>query len=511
MNAHPALLQWPVETSDAVGLALWTADAIAAATGGSASGAFEISGCATDSREVQPGDLFIALKGAESDGHRFLEGAFARGATAALVDRPVAFPHVLVADTARALDDLGRAARARSEATVIGVTGSAGKTGVKEALFAALDRGSRGRAHRSVKSYNNHVGVPLSLSRMPARTKFGVFEMGMNHAGELSELTRLVRPHIAIVTTIAPAHIGHFSGEEAIAQAKAEIFAGLEPGGTAIIPADNPHFALLKEAAARHTVNVVGFGRGDHADARLLDAVPAFSGGTLVTAAFTGPLGMRKLCYTVAQPGAHWVDNSLAVMAAVAAAGGDLGAAGLALSEMEGLAGRGARHVIAAPEGDRSGKALLIDESYNANPASMRATIAALGEVPARRRIAVLGAMKELGEGSDAYHAELAQPLIAAGVERIILVGPEMAALAAELGRALGKSAGSVLAAHIELDHAKTAAEAAECLAADAPQGGDAILVKGSNSVGLGTLVRALTAKTTTAGATGGARKAGEN
>jgi UDP-N-acetylmuramoyl-tripeptide--D-alanyl-D-alanine ligase len=503
MNAMSALLEWPVEASDAIGLALWSAEEIAAATGGEPSGVFEISGCATDSREVQPGDLFIALKGAESDGHRFLEGAFARGAAAALVEHPVPWPHVLVESTTQALVDLGHAARARADAigaVVIGVTGSAGKTGVKEALFAALDRGSRGRAHRSVKSYNNHVGVPLSLARMPARSRFGVFEMGMNHAGELAALTRLVRPHIAIVTTIAPAHIGHFSGEEAIAYAKAEIFEGLEAGGTAIIPADNPHFALLREAAARHAGDVVSFGRGAHADARLLDAVPAPRGGTLVTAAFSGPLGTRKLCYTIAQPGAHWVDNSLAVMAAVAAAGSDLGAAGLALSEMEGLAGRGARHVIPAPGGDGSGKALLIDESYNANPASMRATIASLGQVPARRRIAVLGAMKELGEASNGYHADLAEPLIAAGVERIILVGAEMAALAAELGRALGKNADPALAARIELDHAGTASEAAECLAADAPQGGDAILVKGSNSVGLGTLVRALTAGIKTAG-----------
>ena len=500
MNAMRALLPWPVEADDDIGLALWSADEIAAATGGTASGTFEVSGCATDSREVQPGDLFIALIGAESDGHRFLEGAFARGAAAALVDRPVPWPHVLVESTTQALVDLGHAARARADragAVIIGVTGSAGKTGVKEALFAALDRGSRGRAHRSVKSYNNHVGVPLSLARTPPRTRFGVYEMGMNHAGELAALTRLVRPHIAIVTTIAPAHIGHFAGEEAIAQAKAEIFEGLEPGGTAIIPADNPHFALLREAAARHAGPVISFGRSASADARLLDAVPA-----LVTAAFSGQLGARKLCYTIAQPGAHWVDNSLAVMAAVAAAGGDLGSAGLALAEMEGLAGRGARHVVEAPAGDGSGKALIIDESYNANPASMRATIAALGEVPARRRIAVLGAMKELGEASDGYHAGLAEPLLAAGVERIILVGPEMAVLA----KALGKSAGPALAAQIELDHAETAAEAAECLAADAPQGGDAILIKGSNSVGLGTLVRALTA-----GAKGGAGKAGEN
>ena len=495
MNALSALLQWPAQASDDLGIALWTSAEIAEATGGTASGPFAVSGCATDSREILPGDLFIALKGAESDGHRFLDGAFARGAAAALVDHPVQWPHVLVADTGKALDDLGRAARARVDAAIIGVTGSAGKTGVKEALFAALDRGSRGRAHRSVKSYNNHVGVPLSLSRMPARTRFGVLEMGMNHAGELSELTRLVRPHVAIVTTIAPAHIGHFSGEEAIADAKAEIFEGLEVGGSAIIPADNPHYERLRAAALRHAGAVVSFGRADHADARLLDAVPAPGGGTLVTAAFSGELGLRKLCYTIAMPGAHWVDNSLAVMAAVAAVGGDLGAAGLALSEMESLAGRGARHTIAARGGDGSGKALLIDESYNANPASMRVTIASLGETPARRRIAVLGAMKELGDASDAYHAALTEPLIAAGIERIILVGPEMGALVEEFTKALGKSGNAVLAGKIELDHVQNAAGAAECLAADSPQGGDAILVKGSNSVGLSALVRALTAE----------------
>ena len=356
MNAHPALLHWPKDASDDLGIALWTAEEIAKATGGKASGNFAVAGCATDSREILPGDLFIALKGAESDGHLFIEGAFARGAAAALVEHPVQWPHVLVESTTQALVDLGHAARARVDsdgigAAIIGVTGSAGKTGVKEALFAALDRGSRGRAHRSVKSYNNHVGVPLSLARMPSRTRFGVLEMGMNHAGELSALTRLVRPHVAIVTTIAPAHIGHFSGEEAIADAKAEIFEGLEVGGTAIIPADNPHYARLRAAAERHAGSVVSFGRGAHADVRLLDAVPAPGGGTLVTAAFSGDLGLRKLCYTVAMPGAHWVDNSLAIMAAVAAVGGDLGAAGLALSEMESLAGRGARHAIAARGG----------------------------------------------------------------------------------------------------------------------------------------------------------------
>jgi UDP-N-acetylmuramoyl-tripeptide--D-alanyl-D-alanine ligase len=486
MTATAALIDWPSEADDDTPLALWSASEIAVATGGKASTAFEVNGVAFDSREVMEGDLFLALRGESADGHRFVTGAFGKGAAAAIVEHPVLHPHVLVEDTTAALEALGRAARARisPEARVIGVTGSAGKTSVKEALFAALDRGSRGRAHRSVKSYNNHVGVPLSLARMPARTQFGVFEMGMNHAGELSALTRLVRPHVAVVTTIAPAHIGHFSGEEAIADAKGEIFEGLEPGGVAIIPADNAHYERLRAKAAQHVGTVISFGRAAHADVRLLDVVAAPGGGSLVTA----DLGDGKLCYTVAQPGDHWVINSLAIMAAVRAAGGDLGAAGLALAEMEGLAGRGARHTIAAPDGDGSGVATLIDESYNANPASMAVTLAGLGATPAARRIAVLGAMRELGADEDRYHAELAGPVMAAGIAHAVLVGPEMAALA----DALGKSAGAALAAPLQVDHVQTADDAGQVLARIGIAGGDAILVKGSNSVGLGALIKSL-------------------
>jgi UDP-N-acetylmuramoyl-tripeptide--D-alanyl-D-alanine ligase len=497
-----AVLDWPVEADDALGMALWTAHDIARATDGVvAGGEFAVAGATTDSREVMEGDLFIALKGEGTDGHRFVDGAAQRGAAGALVAQAVPGPHVRVADTGVALDALGRAARARlsDQAQVIGVTGSAGKTGVKEALFAALDRSSHGQAHRSVKSYNNHVGVPLSLARMPAWTRFGVFEMGMNHAGELSALTRLVRPHVAVITTIAPAHIGHFPDEAAIAAAKAEIFEGLEPGGTAIIPADNPHVELLAQVAARHAARVIRFGTGAGADVRLIDALPTATGGTLVTAEFGGAAGPpRKLCYTVSQPGAHWVVNSLAVMAAVAAVGGDLGAAGLALAELADLPGRGARHAVTASGGDGSGRALVIDESYNANPASMRATLAQLGATPARRRLAVLGAMKELGTASDTYHAELAAPLIDAGVRQVLLVGAEMAAL----GVALGKSAADPLAAAIAFVHVRDANAAAQILSCGdwVLQGGDAILIKGSNSVGLGTLVKALTRPDPTTG-----------
>lgn len=484
MNAHPALLQWPLEAEDDLPLALWDAAAIARATGGTANSEFQCSGVEIDSRDVREGDLFFALKGEATDGHNYLDAAFANGAVAAVVDRPIDRPHVLVEDTTRALEALGAAARQRAEVVAIGVTGSVGKTGVKEALFAALDRGSRGRAHCSVKSYNNHVGVPLSLSRMPARSAFGVFEMGMNHAGEIAALTRQVRPHIAVITTIAPAHIEMLGSEEAIADAKAEIFQGLEPGGTAIIPADSPHFARLRDAAVALGVEVVSFGTDADANVRLLDRVNASNGGSLVTA----DLGDRRICYTVAAAGDHWVVNSLAVMAAVRAAGGDLGAAGLALAEMGGLAGRGARTEIAA---GANGKALLIDESYNANPASMRATLAQLGQTAARRRIAVLGAMKELGDFGPAFHVALAGPIAAAAVDHVLLVGQEMEPLAQELGKLAGESLGK----GASFAHCGTTDEAIAALEAFGLKDGDAVLVKGSNSVGLARLVAHFSAK----------------
>lgn len=477
MSAVEKVLTWPAKAIDRYRLALWTAAEIADATGGTPSGPFQVSGVEIDSRDVRPGDLFVALKGESTDGHEFLAKAFANGAAAALVDRPVEWPHVLVEDTTRALEALAAFARERVGGTVIGVTGSVGKTGVKEAIFAALERSSKGAAHRSVRSYNNHVGVPLSLARMPGRSTCGVFEMGMNHAGEIAALTAQVRPHVAVITTIAPAHIENLGSEEAIADAKAEIFAGLVEGGTAVIPADSPHFERLRAAAHAAGAKVLSFGKAREADVRLLDAVPSANGGALVTAA----LGDRRLCYTVAEPGEHWIANSLAVMGAVFAAGGDLGAAGLALAEMGGLKGRGARHRIAV----HGGHALLIDESYNANPASMRATLAQLGHTPASRRIAVLGEMKELGDFAPGFHTQLAEPLAAAGVDFAVLVGPQMAALARELGKAghnpLGKA--------IRFAHCEGPGEAIAALEEFGLVGGDAVLVKGSNAIGLARLV----------------------
>lgn len=450
---------------------LWTSAEIAAATGGTASASFAVTGVAFDSREVGSGDLFIALPGETTDGHRFVDQAFASGAAGAITARVVDHPHVLVSDTAAALQALGTAARARTQAKIVGVTGSVGKTGTKEALFHALDRGAPGKAHRSLKSYNNHVGVPLSLARMPRDARYGIFEMGMNHAGELTELTRLVRPHVAVVTAIAPAHKAFFETVEAIADAKAEIFSGLEPGGTAIIPQDSPHLGRLRHAAERHAARILTFGLTKEADVRAVDVVPAAGGGTLVTV----KLPEAETCLTIAPPGDHWVSNALAVLAAVEAVGGDLAAAGLALAELPGLPGRGARVTLALP----GGEALLIDESYNANPLSMEATLRQLGREKGERRLAVLGAMKELGKESDAFHAALAGPIEAAGVDFVVLVGPEMTSLVERLEGRVG------------LAHVADADAATERLRSEM-RAGDAVLVKGSNSVGLARLVAAL-------------------
>jgi UDP-N-acetylmuramoyl-tripeptide--D-alanyl-D-alanine ligase len=455
-------------------MSLWTAFDIAAALDGEVFGCFKADGVTFDSREVRPGDLFIALKGDATDGHRFLDKAFENGAAGAIVSQPIAQSHVLVADTMAALNALGAASRARTQAKIAGVTGSVGKTGTKEALAVALARSAPGQVHRSVKSYNNHTGVPLSLARMPAESRYGVFEMGMNHAGELSNLTRLVRPHVALITAIAPAHSAFFASEAEIADAKGEIFEGLEQGGTAIIPFDSPHRDRLLAAAWPHAGRVVTFGTGKGADVRATEAVPTPK-GTMVSAELPDGVG---LTFTVGQPGDHWVSNALAVLAAVQALGGDLAAAGLALSDMPGLAGRGARVAVPLDEG----AAVVIFESYNANPASMAATLKVLGGIKADRRIAVLGDMRELGGRSPAYHAALAEPIEAAGVEYALLVGDEMRALA------------YALEGRVDFEHVPDAAAALDRLnGLIAP--GDAVLVKGSNAIGLARLVEQLAAR----------------
>jgi len=448
--------------------ALWTSQEIAEATGGTASAPFEVTSVTFDSREVEAGSLFVAMPGTVHDGHSFVDAALAAGAAGAIVSKPIDAAHVLVQDTARALEDLGRASRERSGARIVGVTGSVGKTSTKEALYVALDRCAPDRVHRSVKSYNNHTGVPLSLARMPREADFAVLEMGMNNAGEIAELTRMVRPHVAIVNAIAPAHIENLGSEEAIADAKAEIFQGLEPDGVAILPNDTPHRGRLVKAARRHADRIITFGHGD-ADIYALHAVRADQGGSLISAALLD----SELTFTISQRGTHWVSNALAVLAAVEALGCDVAVAGLALADMSGLKGRGERHKVAI----KGGELLLIDESYNANPASMAATLQTLGsESGVERRIAVLGPMRELGEHSAGLHAGLAPAILDAKIDRLILIGEEMRPLAEAL---VGKTALDLVTS---VDEAITALQ-------QMLQAGDAVLVKASNSVGLARLV----------------------
>ena len=466
--------------------ALWTSEEIIAATGGTLHGEpFEATGVTFDSREVEHGWLFVAMPGTVADGHEFVGKAFGAGAAAYLVSRPVEGPHILVADVPKALTDLAIASRNRCGGKIIGVTGSVGKTSTKEALYAALERDAKGKVHRSVKSYNNHTGVPLSLARMPRESEYAVLEMGMNAKGEIAALTRLVRPHVALVTTIASAHIEHLGSMEAIADAKAEIFEGLEPRGIAIVPEDSAYRDRLVKAARRHARRTITFGHGE-ADVAAVHAVRSEHGGSLVTARLTE----SELTYTIAQRGDHWVTNSLAVLAAVEAVGADLAIAGLALADMGGLKGRGERHVIAV----EGGTYLLIDESYNANAASMAATLKALGEErDVARRIAVLGPMRELGEQADALHAGLAPAVIDAGVDQLILVGEDMQPLE------------QALAGAVAVERADTVNAAGEALAR-LVRPGDAVLVKASNSIGLAKLVERMAGARQLASADEGSR-----
>ena len=459
--------------------ALWTAAEAAAATGGRGTREWRARGVSIDSRTVAPGDLFVALAGPKFDGHDYVGAALERGAAAALVARVPAgvaadAPLLLVADTMAALEDLGRASRRRSAAAIVGVTGSVGKTGTKEALKRAFER--QAASFASAGSLNNQWGVPLSLARMPRDTAYGVFEMGMNHPGEIDALSRLVRPHVAVITTIEPAHLGFFPSVEAIADAKAEIFAGMEPAGAAVLNRDNAHFARLAAAAKAHGLaRIIGF--GSHADAavKLIDC-HLYASASAVTASVTGEI----VDYCIAIPGRHWVMNSLAVLGAVKAAGGDVGAAAAAMSSLAPLDGRGRRHQIEVS----GGTAELIDESYNASPASMRATFAVLGAAEPKRggrRIAVLGDMLELGDEAARLHAELAPPLAEAGVALVFTVGANMRALYDTLPK---KMRGG---------HAATAAEMAEKVARLA-RPGDVIAVKGSFGSRMAEVVKRLLA-----------------
>ncbi len=461
--------------------ALWTIDAMAAAMRAQRQGALpaETGGVSIDSRTLAKGDAFFAIKGDNRDGHEFVEAALDKGAGLAVVSKRERFsadaPLLIVPDVLEALRDLARAARARSAAKVIAVTGSVGKTGTKEALRLALS--PQGETHASAASYNNHWGVPLSLARCSRTAKFAVFEIGMNHAGEITPLTKLVRPHIAIVTAVEPVHLEYFGSLEKIADAKAEIFSGLEPGGAAVLNRNNGQHARLAAAAkAANVGRMVTFGEHADADARLLrhSLHPEYS---TVEARVLG----SDITYRLGAPGRHLVLNSLAVLAVVVLAGGDLAIAGKALERLQPAPGRGARVTLSAP----GGGVLLIDESYNANPASMRAAIALLGQAQigtCGRRIAVLGDMLELGPEGPKLHGGLAEAIAAASVDVVFCSGPLMHSLWDALPPA--RRGG----------YAESAA-ALEPMVVGAVAAGDAVMVKGSLGSKMGLIVKALERK----------------
>ena len=428
-----------------------------------------------DSRTLEQGDLFFAIRGDVRDGHDHVASAFEAGASAAVVARERAAlasfgPVFPVDDTLAAMARLGATARARTRARVVAVTGSVGKTSAKEMLRRAL--GACGATHASASSYNNHWGVPLTLARMPAETRFGVFEIGMNHAGEITPLTRMTRPHVALVTTIAPVHIEYFGSFESIADAKAEIFLGLEPGGLAVLNRGAPQFERLARAAKAQGAGMLTFG-GDTSDARLIDVV-----GTERGSRVEAHLLDRRLRFDIGAPGAHMAENALGVLLAAHALGADVDACAAALAGFSAQKGRGARVSIAAP----GGAATVIDESYNANPASMRAALRLLGAAkpgPNGRRIAVIGDMLELGLDGAALHADLAADLEANKVDLLFGAGP--------LTRALYDAAPkSMRGAWAERSGELTAKIAAVL------RGGDVVMVKGSNASRMGPLVAAL-------------------
>jgi UDP-N-acetylmuramoyl-tripeptide--D-alanyl-D-alanine ligase len=468
--------------------ALWTTDAMVAAMRAEKRGALPagVPGLSIDTRSIGKGEAFFAIKGDNRDGHDFVAAALKAGAGLAVVARAQAArfanaPLLLVDDVLDGLRDLAFAARARAQAKIIAVTGSVGKTSTKEALLLAL--AADGETHASAASYNNHWGVPLSLARCSADAKYAVFEIGMNHAGEITPLTRLVRPHIAIVTMIAPVHLEFFGSLEKIADAKAEIFLGIAPGGAAVLNRDNAQYARLEAAAKAAGVSrVVSFGEQVKADAQLL-RVSLQSDSSTVEARILG----EAVTYKLGAPGRHLVLNSLAVLAAAVLAGADLALAALALAHLQPAPGRGVRVALRVP----GGSALLIDESYNANPASMAAAIALLGQAPLGqrgRRIAVLGDMLELGPAGAELHRGLAGPLQDANVDLVFCSGPLMHAL------------WEALPSNRRGGYADTAA-ALEAAVLDAIHDGDVVMVKGSLGSKMGPIVKALERQFPKAGA----------
>lgn len=460
---------------------LWTSDEAAKATNGRVTQSFEGSGVSIDTRSLKKGDIYLALKGDKLDGHAFVEAAFKAGATAAIVSKDFQSPNpdwplLYVDDTMKALEDLGRASRARTKAKIIGVTGSVGKTGTKEMLSIAF--GALGKTHASKKSFNNHWGVPLSLANMPKDAAFGIFEMGMNHAGELTKLSDQVKPEIVIITTIEPAHIEHFKTLEAIADAKAEIFTGMKKDGIVILNFDNPQYQRLKNAAEKNGIaKIISFGEDEKAESRMTDC-NLHADCSKVSADILG----EKIKYKLNIPGKHIAMNSLSALSAVKAAGGDLTAAIEALKKSEPVEGRGNRILVTLVEGQPP--VTIIDESYNANPGSMLASFGVFEMIEPKgegRRIAVLGDMLELGKDGPTLHAELANPLLKAKADLLFCCGPQMDALYQQLPEQWRGG------------HTNDSKALAPLVAA-AVKPGDVLLIKGSAGSKMAYIVEALQA-----------------
>jgi UDP-N-acetylmuramoyl-tripeptide--D-alanyl-D-alanine ligase len=439
--------------------ALWTSAEIVAATGGALAGlAFDVGGVSIDSRSVEPGDLFVAMSGVR-DGHDFVPAALAAGAAGAMTLRPMGSSSIVVEDTLKAVERLGEASRVRAPKVRRGaVTGSVGKTSVTQAIRVGLELA--GRAHGSVKSYNNHIGVPLTLARMPRATERAIFEIGMNHAGEIRPLARMVQPQAVAITTVGPVHVENFpDGEAGVARSKAEIFEGLQSGGIAVLNADDRWYDFLRDEARRVGAEVRSFGSGEGADARLT-GFAATQGGATVRARLNG----GDLEFPIRQAGAHWGPNSLCVLLMLGALEVDLETGLAALAAFAPLEGRGAERIVRLA----GGAFTLIDESYNANPISMVAALSTLGARSGRgRRIVALTDMLELGEDSRRYHKDLAPAVDAAGADLVFAAGPLM------------KSLWDALPPTRRGGYAETAAELSP-LVVQAIEPGDVVMVKGS-------------------------------
>lgn len=460
---------------------LWIGEEIVYATRGQGEDTdWKATGVSIDTRTLEPGDIFIALEGEKNDGHKYVAQAFKKGAVAAIVTHVpqeitnYAARCVVVEDTLDALQNMGRAARANFTGVSVGVTGSVGKTGTKEMLSACF--GALCQCHASQSSFNNHIGVPLSLALMPSGTDVGVFEMGMNHADEITQLSKISKPDIAIITTIEAVHIENFDNIEGIADAKAEIFDGMSTQGHVILNADNPYFGRLKAAAETAGIqNIYGFGKSDKARARLLEIVDAVN-GVWLRADIDGEI----VECTLPMSGEHHAMNALSVLMAVKITGYDLHKAVRALGGVSMMQGRGRRETL--DYGDSNNPVTLIDESYNASPVAMKAAFKVLALIdPGRggRRIAVLGNMLELGDKSADYHKDLALPLQAADIDFVYTCGSMMRHLHENLPQ--DKAAA----------HKETSEELAEIIP-EAITPGDVVMVKGSLGSRMKVVVEAL-------------------